>query len=233
MNFLIALSENDKRILISLGILLILLFVIVGYIGLLVERIMKHQAKKAGKMMHDVVAAKVITNEKAFRKFGKKKNNRLFVKQSLIPMGILSLAFLIYIIYGAVTRNWLLKIFDYQKEGFGTILFLWDFANPDIYIEFFGMRIIGKWPPLLNTPHWESAAWASYIIVPCMFVGGIWYLVVVQAHIARTFRLRKLAKTVFNPTLDDVGPMSPLNSNMNNNGNNNNMNNPNPPNLNG
>ena len=81
MNFLIQLSENDKRILISLGILLILLFVIVGYIGLLVERIMKHQAKKAGTMMHDVVAAKVVTNEKDFRKFGKKKNNRLFVKQ--------------------------------------------------------------------------------------------------------------------------------------------------------
>lgn len=228
MTFLIQLTENDKRILIALGILLILLFVIVGYIGLLVERIMKRQAKRAGTMMHDVVAAKVITNEKDFKKFGRKKNRQLFVKQSMIPMAILFVALLIYIIYGAITRNWLVNIFDYKKEGFGTILFLWDFANPDIYIEFFGMRIIGKWPPLLNTPHWESLAWASYIIVPCLFVGGVWYLVTVQAHIARTFRLRKLAKTVFNPTLDDVGPISPLNNN-----NNNNTNNQNPPNLNG
>ncbi|MCQ2787225.1 MAG: hypothetical protein MJ199_02365 [Bacilli bacterium] len=232
MNFLIQLSENDKRILIALGILLILLFVIVGYIGLLVERIMKHQAKRAGTMMHDVVAAKVITNEKDFKKFGKKKNNRLFVKQSLIPMCILSVALLIYIIYGAITRNWLLQIFDYKTEGFGTLFFIWDFNDPSIYIEFFGMRIIGKWPPLISTPHWMAEAWASYIIVPCLFVGGIWYLVDVQAHIARAFRLKKLAKTVFNPTLDDVGPMSPLNNNnQNNNGNN--MNNPNPPNLNG
>ena len=141
------------------------------------------------------------------------------------------MALLIYIIYGAISRNWLFKLFDYKKEGFGTILFLWDFADPDIYIEFFGMRIIGKWPPLLNTPHWEATAWASYIIVPCLFVGGIWYLVTVQAFIARTFRLRKLAKTVFNPSLDDMGPMSPLNNNMNNNINNNQNNNP--PNLNG
>ena len=226
MSFLITLTENDKRILISLGILLILLFVIVGYIGLLVERIMKHQAKKAGTMMHDVVAAKVITTEKEFKKFGKKKNIRLFAKQALIPITILFFALIIYVIYGAVSRNWGLKLFDYKKEGFGTLLFLWDFANPDIYVEFFGMRIIGKWPPILNTPHWEAAAWASYIIVPCLFVGGIWYLVVVQAHIARTFRLRKLAKTVFNPSLDDMGPMSPLNNNMNNNVNNNQNNNP-------
>lgn len=222
---LVQLNENDKRILIALGILLILLFVIVGYIGLLVERIMKHQGKKAGKMMHDVVAAKVITNEKSFRKFGRKKNRRLFVKQSLIPMSILFFAFIIYIIYGAVSRNWNVNIFDHKKEGFGTILFLWDFADPSIYVKFFGMRIIGNWPPVLNTPHWEASAWASYIIVPCLFIGGIWYLISVQAHIARTFHLRKLAKTVFNPTLDNMGPISPLN-NQNNNINN-------PPNLNG
>lgn len=226
MIFLLQLGENDKRILISLGILLILLFVIVGYVGLLVERIMKRQAKKAGTMMHDVVAAKVITTEKEFKKFGKKKNNRLFIKQSLIPMSILFLALVIYVIYGAVTRNWLVNIFDYQKEGFGTILFLWNFNDPNIYVNFFGMRIIGQWPPLLNTPHWEAAAWASYIIVPCIFVGGIWYLVTIQAHIARTFKLRKLAKTVFNPTLDNVGPISPLNNNNNIN------NNQNPTNLN-
>ena len=227
MNFLIQLNENDKRILIALGILLILLFVIVGYIGLLVERIMKRQAKRAGTMMHDVVAAKVITNEKDFKKFARKKNRRLFIKQSLIPLTILSFAFFIYIIYGAISRNWRVNIFDHKKEGFGTILFLWDFADPSIYITFFGMRIIGNWPPLLNTPHWEAAAWASYIIVPCLFIGGIWYLVDVQAHIARTFRIKKLAKTVFNPTLDNVGAISPLN---NPNGD---INNQNPTNLNG
>ena len=226
MTFLLQLGENDKRILISLGILLILLFVIVGYVGLLIERIMKRQAKRAGTMMHDVVAAKVITTEKEFKKFGKKKNNRLFIKQSLIPMSILFLALVIYVIYGAVTRNWLVNIFDYQKEGFGTILYLWNFDDPNIYVNFFGMRIIGQWPPLLNAPHWEAAAWASYIIVPCIFVGGIWYLVTIQAHIARTFKLRKLAKTVFNPTLDNVGPISPLNNNNNIN------NNQNPTNLN-
>lgn len=226
MTFLIQLTENDKRILIALGILLILIFVIVGYIGLIVERVMKRQAKKAGTMMHDVVAAKVITTEHAFKKFGRKKNNRLFAKQAIIPVIILAFAGLIYLIYGAVSQNWALKIFDHEKEGFGTILFLWDFAKAPHAI-FFGMDIICGWPPLLNAPHWEATAWASYIIVPCLFVGGIWLLVDTQAHIARAFKIRKLSKTVFNPTLDDVGPISPLNNQMNNQNNpNSNNNNP-------
>lgn len=222
MNFLIQLTENDKRVLISLGILLILIFVIVGYIGLIVERIMKRQAKKAGTMMHDVVAAKIITNEKDFLRYGRKKNNRLFMKQALIPSAILFFALIIYIIYGAVSRNWRLNLFDHEKEGFGTIMFLWNFSDPSIYIKFFGMTIIGNWPPLMNTPHWEATAWASYIIVPCLFVGGIWYLVATQAHIARTFKLKKLSKTIFNPTLDNVVPTSPLPMNPTSNNNQNN-----------
>ncbi len=224
MNFLIALTENDKRILIALGLLLILIFVIVGYIGLLVERTMKRQAKRAGIMMHDVVAAKVITNPRAFIKFGRKKNNRLFFKQAYIPFLILLLALIIYIIYGAVTRNWKLNIFDYQNEGFSTLLFIWNFKDPKIYIDWFGIKIIGNWPPLINTPHFVWTAWASYIIVPCLFIGGIWLFVTVQAHIARAFRIRKLAKTVFNPSLDNVQINSPLQNNQPTDNNQNNIN---------
>lgn len=210
MRFLIALTENDKRVLIALGLLLILVFVLVGYIGLLVERTMKRQAKKVGVMMHDVVAAKVITNSRAFIKFGRKKNNRLFFKQAYIPFLILLFALFIYILYGAITRNWGLKIFDYKKEGFCTLLFLWDFTDPKIYVPWFGIKIIGNWPPILNTPHFEGAAWASYLIVPSIFAGFGWLFVVVQAHISRAFRIKKLAKTIFSPTLDNIQAVSPL-----------------------
>jgi len=223
MRFLISLTENDKRILIAIGLLFILVFVIVGYIALIVERVMKHQAKKVGIMMHNVVAAKVITTPRSFVKFGRKKNNRLFFKQSWIPFLILLFALFIYILYGAITRNWGLNIFDYKKgEGFGTLLFIWNFKDPNIYVTWFGIRIIGKWPPLINTPHFVGTAWASYLIVPCLFVGGAWLLVTVQAHISRTFRIKKLSKTVFSPTLDNVQISSPLqqNNNQNNNPNN-------------
>lgn len=222
MNFLIALTENDKRILIAIGLLLILIFVLVGYIGLLVERTMKRQAKRAGIMMHNVVAAKVITTPRAFIKFGKKKNNRLFFKQAYIPFIILLFALFIYIIYGAITHNWAYKIFS-KEDGFGSLLFLWDFAHAP-KVHWFGIEIISGWPDLINTPHFVGTAWAAYLIVPCIFIGGIWLLVIVQAHIARSFRIRKLAKTVFNPTLDNVQINSPLQNNQTTNNNQNNIN---------
>lgn len=216
MNFLIALSENDKRIILALLLLLILVFVIVGYLGLLVEKVMKKQGNKISSMMHDVVAAKVVTNKRSFIKLAKKKSNRLFVKQSFIPILILIFGALIYILYGAITKHWNLNLFDHKKEGFSTILFLWDFPNAP-KAKFFGMEIISGWPPILNKPHFELSAWASYIIVPCIFIGGIWLLIASQAHIARFFRLNKLSKTVFNPTLDNYNVSNLPNNNVNNN----------------
>ena len=61
---LIKLTENDKRLIIVLLLVFILLFVIVGYIGLLVRKIMSAQAAKADDMLHDVVEAGVITSER-------------------------------------------------------------------------------------------------------------------------------------------------------------------------
>lgn len=209
-----SMNESDKRILITLCILLILAFVIIGYIGLIVERVMKRQAKKAGVMMHDVVTSKVINNERDFMKFARKKNNRVFAKQALIPMGLLFFALIIYIIYGAITRNWLLKIFDYKKEGFGTALFIFNWK--DCLIDFFDIKIIGRWPSIISTPHWSSEAWASYLIVPCLFVGGIWLLVCSQAHMARSFRLKKIARDIFHPTIDKTDdPTNITNQNVN------------------
>jgi len=202
MNFLIALTETDKRILISLVILLILVFVIVGYIGLIVERVMKAQAKRAGKMMHNVVEAKVITTEKSFIKFGRKKNNQLFFQQTFIAFILLLIALMIYLIHAAVAHNFQLNLFDYKKEGFTTLFFLWDFPNAP-HTTFFGMDIICGWPPILNTPHFEGTAWASYLIFPLLLVGGGWILVTTQAHMARAFKIKSLAKKIFNPTLED------------------------------
>lgn len=222
-NILGAVNENDKRILLAFVLLLLLVFVIVGYIGLLVERVMKWQAKRAGTMMYDVVTAKVITNSKAFIRFGRKKNNRLFLKQSLIGVGILFFALIIYIINGAISKKWLFNPFDY-KEGFGSLFFLWDFEHaPHAY--FFGMYIISGPAELMNTPHFVASGWASYIIVPCMLVGASWFFVATQAHIARHFKLRKLAKSVFNPTIDsplfnkDLSVTNQQNQNINQNNN--------------
>ena len=204
---LITLTENDKRLIILIFLIFILLFVIAGYLGILVKKIMKFQAKKADTLVHDVVKAGVITERKKLFIFGMKKNNTLLVKEAWIPFLIMFVASLAIILYCAITGNWDVNIFDYQKEGIGTLFFLPDFDNAT-YTTVFGMRVLADWPPLLNSPHFEVEALGSYLFFFGMLIGGIWFLVNVQAYIARTHRLYKIAHNVFEKSLDNFGGMA-------------------------
>lgn len=206
---LIALTENDKRILVAILLVIILVFVLIGYIGMLITRIMKWQGKRMDNLVHDVVVTKVITNRKHFLKYGRKKNWRLYFKQAWIPIIIMLVGSLILIIRNAVARDFSYDVFNYKKTGFGTLLFIWNFGDPDSYTEIFGLKVLAKWPPLINTPHFELKAWASYLFMPCMIVGGGWYLVTLQALIARTLRLYKLSRSVFDKSLEGYNQNRP------------------------
>lgn len=197
------LSENDKRLIVVLLLVVILVFVIAGYIGLLIKKIMQHQGKKMDDLVSDVIIAKVITEPKSLRKFGIKKNYRQFFKEAWIPFVIMLFSSLMIILYCTIYQNWHLNIFDYEnKEGFGTLLFIFDWDNAP-RADFFGVTLISGWPELIHTPTWEWHAWGSYIFVIGMSVGGIWFLICVQAYIARTIQLFKLSKRVFSKSLDN------------------------------
>ena len=58
---LIQLTENDKRIIFALCIVIILLFVVIGLLGSLVVRTMKWQGKKCDTLVSDVVTNKIVT----------------------------------------------------------------------------------------------------------------------------------------------------------------------------
>lgn len=199
---LIKLTENDKRLIIVLLLIIILFFVIVGYVGLLVRKIMKFQAKKADDMLNDVVRAGVITEERKLWLFGIRKNWRVFFKQAWLPFLIIITSITILIIYCASMNNWDVNVWDYKEEGFGTLFHIFDWDNAP-RAKFFGVEIICDWPEVISTPHFSWKAWGSYLFVPGMFIGGIWFLIYVQAYIARAFRIKKLSKTVFRKSLDD------------------------------
>ena len=121
-------------------------------------------------------------------------------------------------------------LFDYEKEGFTTLFFVQDFSDPDIYTNVFGLTILAKWPPLINTPHFEVEALFSYFIVPIFLVGAIWYLIDLQCLISRTIRIHQLAESIYHKSLQDynvnnvnamnMGMMNQINPNNNNNQNN-------------
>lgn len=216
MNILISLSETDKRVIFILLLLIIVTLVIFGYIGLLITRIMRWQGKRVDQFTHDVVVTKVIDNKKDFVIYATKKNWVWFFKQAWKPLTVILLAFVLLVIHHAITRDWSYDLFDYKKTGFGTLLFIWDFNDPNIYKEFFGIRLIADWPPIISTPHWQWEAWCSYIFIPAVFIGGGWYLIVLQSVVARTIRIHQLKHSVFDKSLDNYNQNDPRNNIPNN-----------------
>jgi len=231
MNILISLSETDKRVIFVLLLLIIVTLVIFGYIGLLITRVMRWQGKRVDNYTHDVVVTKVINNKKDFVRYANKKNWVWFFKQAWKPLTIILIAFLFLVIRNAIARDWNYNLFDHKKTGFGTLLFVWDFTDPNIYKEFFGIRLIADWPPLINTPHWEWDAWVSYLFVPAVFIGSIWYLIALQCVVARTIRIWQLKHSIFDKSLDNYNQNNPQNNQpLNQQPNNINNINPNQPN---
>ena len=215
---LIKLTENDKRIIIAIFLILILVFVLIGIIGSLIVRTMKWQGKKCDTLVSDVVTNHIVTTPLQLRLYARKKNSRYFIKQAWIPILLIVAGVLTIVIRDAVKQDCSYNPFNI-KDGFGTLFFVWDFENAP-RTTIFGITLISDWPPFANEPHFEAAAIVSYIAVPLVIIGGIWYLVVAQAYLARTIRAYKLSKTVFEKSLDNFDqntPVPPLNDQANNN----------------
>lgn len=207
---LLKLSENDKRIIIAICLVIILLFVLIGVIGSIVVRTMKWQSKKCDTLVSDVVVNRIVTTPHQLRVYARKKNIRYFIKQAWIPILLILAGVLIIIIHNAVTKNWSYNPFNIE-DGFGSLLFVWDFKDPDSYTKVFGITVMASWPPLANEPHFVVEALASYFAVPLVIVGACWYLVVAQAYLARTLRAYKLSKQVFEKSLDGFNQNTPIN----------------------
>lgn len=196
---LIKLTESDKRIIFVLLAVFILLLVLIAYIGYLVTIVMKWQGKKINNYVTDPVVNGVIDNEKDFKRYAKKKNLLVFYHQARIPALIVLVGVIFFIIASSIIGY--KNPFD-QYTGFATLFFIWDFSTIITKPES-GVGILLNWPTLINTPHFEQEAWVSYVFIPIVFIGGIWYLLTVQAFIARFLQINKLAQKIFNERIEN------------------------------
>lgn len=214
---LIQLTESDKRILIAVLLLVILVFVIAGLLGSVIVRVMKWQGKKIDTMCRDAVVSRVITDAKHFRRYAMKKNNRAFFKESKIPLIILVVAALVYFITCLIRREFPYDIFDYHDTGFTTLFYIWDFS--DCYNYFFGIKLLSKWPTnTLNTPHFSVNAISSYIFVLTFTVGAIWYLISIQRFMARLIRIIRLSDSIYSKSLENYNMADAILEESKNNG---------------
>ena len=215
MTLLVKLSETEKRVIFALVILVILVFALIAIIGSIIVKVMNYQGKKLDTAVSDVVTTRVITNKKQFFPYARKKNRQMFFKQSIVPIIILIIAAVVLLVYDIINKNFLYNPFN-TTNGFGTLIYTFDFKDESIYKTFFGVKVIADWPKVANTPHFVVEAWASYIFVPLAIIGGIWYLIVTQAFIARSLRMHKLANQIFEKPLDNFNQNTPTPTPTNN-----------------
>ena len=96
---LVKLTENDKRVIIAILLIIILFIILIGYIAKLVMFIMRHQGMRIDKMMYNIMYAKVITKEKDFVKEASYKSHVFFIKTSIAPFVIMLVSSLAFILY--------------------------------------------------------------------------------------------------------------------------------------
>ena len=149
--------------------------------------------------IHEAVTNRVITTPEQLKKYGRAKNNRLFFKQAIPPFIILAASLLMYLIYSFASGIWAEDYFGH----FSSLLYTWDWANPENYADFWGLTLLRRWPPLLNEPHFVAEYWGAYILVPLWLTAGIYYLVIIQAYVARAMMVEKRSHTVFEKSLED------------------------------
>ena len=203
---LISLSENDKRMIFALLIIIILILVLIGYLGFLLTRLMKWQGKKMDTLIHDVIVTKVITDKKHLLSYGRKKNWALFFKQSYIPFIIIAVGALVLIIRDSILKDWGYNPFS-TENGFGSLFFTWkisgEMTGDSSSLIRFNKLVVD------NYPHFVSSAWAGYIACPCFLVGGLWYFIVSSSLLARTIKLYMRSKQVFEKSLDAYNKQAP------------------------
>jgi hypothetical protein len=203
---LAVLTDDAKKFLFSLILIFILVFIIIGLLGALIQKLMLWQGKKIDTLCADVVKAKVITNKKDLHRYANKKNWALFFKQSAVGLILLLLSFLAILAHYFIYKAWP-NVFSFGEnnvggEGFLTLFYIFDFRNPDYYEKFFGITLLNEWPGVINTPHFEVKAICSYIFLPLFATGFVWYLVATLSLISRKIRLFKLGTTIFEKTLE-------------------------------
>lgn len=204
----INLSENTKKALLIFFLIFVILFVLIGYISLAVQGVMKKQGTKADEMLANVTKAEYFDTEKKFRRFVIKKNIKVFFVEARIPFLILLGSWIAYLLFCLFSGKWGYNPLS-RQEGFGTLFYQLNWPKE----KFFGIKLISGWPEVIAKPHFEAIAIFSYLFVPVNIFGIGWFLYCTQAYIARSIRSRAIARSIYRKKLAPTEPISLKNDN--------------------
>lgn len=197
--FLIKLSESDKRVLIALCLVLIIILVLIGYLVKLIKYILRKKADFVDNSMYDLLDANVILNKKHFRKVSWEKNRRKFYFEARIPMFfILFSLFLIFLYMCVYGFN-----IDFIIKNNNDLSFKLDWSNTGELLLGF-IPVLARWPKITKYPvfHFNRIdSYLTYIFDLCLIYGIIHFLICVSFFIARNIRTITVSSEYFKKDL--------------------------------
>ena len=204
INFLIQLTEKDKRILIALCIVLILLFVLIAYIGQGIKSLMKKYAKGIDGYMHELCSAKLVTDPKEFRMQVFKKESRVLYSSTRWVFRVFFVCSIGFLIYSLIARpGGDATPFAYVGKNIGDLWF--DVEWPKA--EFFGIKNFPvDWPYIAKgpSPKFTLPAIVSYLMLIVWVVTFVGIFTSTLRFIARMNRARVKSAEVFSRSLDNA-----------------------------
>ena len=204
INFLIQLTEKDKRLLIALFIILILLFVLVAYIGQGIRNLMKRYSKGIDGYMHELCSAKLIDNPKDFRKQVFKKESKVLYQKTRWVFRMFIVSMVAFIIYSLIVKpGGDGTPFAYVGSNLKDLWF--DFEWPKG--EFFGIKNFPiDWPYIakMPSPRFSVPSLVSYVMLIVWVVTFFGIFTSTLRFIARINRARTKSVEVFSRSLDDA-----------------------------
>jgi hypothetical protein len=202
MNSLLLLAkmtESDKRVLIAIFIVVLLVILIFGYLQKLVAYIMYNQGLAIDTMMYDIIRTRVITDKKVFRREAYRKSHILFAKKSW-PSFLVLLVF----ISGLFLYAYLIK--DLSMSFFNNAIYDMSIQLTWPIGKFFGLTLPIDWPSMTKAPDFTFSQdkYMSLFFLIGISVSGIFFLVYCQALMSRSIRVRKLCRTYFTKDLNKM-----------------------------
>lgn len=203
INFLVQLSEKDKRMFVALFIIFIIVFVLIAYIGQGIKTLMKKYSKGIDGYMHELCSAKLITDPRAFRKQVFVRETKTLYYNTRWVFRIFMIGMASFLIYSLVAKPSGDASFAYVGKYLGDLVVELKWPKG----EFFGIKSFPiDWPYVAkgSKVYFELPAIVSYIMLIIWIVTFFGLFTNTLKFIARVRRGIDKSTEVFTRSLDDA-----------------------------
>ena len=199
INYLIQLSESDKRVLIAICLIFIILIILFGYLVKLIKYILNKKADYVDNSMYDLLDANFIEDKKLFRKISWKKNNLKFYFEARLPLFFILLSLFMIFLYMFISGF----NFDFIIKYNNQLKFSLDWSNTgDLLLGF--IPVWAEWPTINKVPVFyfdQVEAWLTYIFDIGIIYGSLHFFFCSTVLLARNIRTISVSNEYFKKDL--------------------------------